>query len=98
MAVIGLTNSLAWEVGPLGIMVNSLSPGPVEGPRMTGVFQREALATGKTPEFVRQQEVSRSALQRMVTEEEIAAAVISMLHMPGMCGADIDLSAGMVAR
>ena len=37
-------------------------------------------------------------LRRMVTEEEVAAAVVAMLHMPGLCGADIDLSAGMVAR
>ena len=40
---------------------------------------------------------SRSALGRMVTEDEVGAAVVAMLAMPGMCGADIDLSAGMVA-
>ena len=41
--------------------------------------------------------VSRSALQRMVTEEEVGAAVVAMLAMPGMTGADVDLSAGMIA-
>ena len=41
--------------------------------------------------------VSRSALRRMVTEEEVGAAVVAMLAMPGMCGADVDLSAGMIA-
>jgi hypothetical protein len=34
----------------------------------------------------------------MVTEEEVAAAAVAMLNMPGLCGADIDLSAGMIAR
>ena len=34
----------------------------------------------------------------MVTEDEVAQAVIAMLSMPGLCGADIDLSAGMIAR
>ncbi len=29
--------------------------------------------------------------------DEVGAAVIAMLRMPGLCGADIDLSAGMVA-
>ena len=37
-------------------------------------------------------------LHRMLTEDEVAAAVVAMLHMPGLCAADIDLSAGMVAR
>ena len=42
--------------------------------------------------------VSRAALGRMVTEDEVGEAVRAMLRMRGLCGADIDLSAGMVAR
>ena len=34
----------------------------------------------------------------MVTEAEVGQAVVAMLGMPGLCGADVDLSAGMVAR
>jgi NAD(P)-dependent dehydrogenase (short-subunit alcohol dehydrogenase family) len=98
MAVIGLTTTLASEVGPLGVNVNTLSPGPVAGPRMSRVFQLEAQRLGITPEAAEQEFVSRSALRRMVTEEEVALAAIAMLRMPGLCGADIDLSAGMVAR
>ncbi|MEC3974474.1 SDR family NAD(P)-dependent oxidoreductase [Amycolatopsis sp. H20-H5] len=98
MAVLGLTTTLAGEVGPLGVTVNSLSPGPVEGPRMTGNFQREAVATGVTVEEAEAVFVSRAALGRMVTEDEVAAALVAMLQMPGLCAADIDLSAGMVAR
>lgn len=41
---------------------------------------------------------SRAALARMVADDEVAAAVPAMLAMPGLCAADIDLSAGMVAR
>lgn len=98
MAVIGLTTTVASEVGPLGVNVNTLSPGPVAGPRMSRVFQLEAQRLGITPEAAEQEFVSRSALRRMVTEEEVALAAIAMLRMPGLCGADIDLSAGMVAR
>ncbi len=29
---------------------------------------------------------------------QVGQAVTAMLHMPGLCGADIDLSAGMIAR
>jgi NAD(P)-dependent dehydrogenase (short-subunit alcohol dehydrogenase family) len=98
MAVIGLTATLAWEVGPLGVSVNSLSPGPVEGERMSRNFTREAAATGGTIDDAKEAFVSRSALHRMVTEDEVAAATIAMLRMPGLSGADIDLSAGMIAR
>src|SRR3954453_18472152 len=95
MAVIGLTTSLAYEVGPSGVMVNTLSPGPVSGPRMERNFRLESERTGSTPAEAEEAFVSRSALHRMVTEDEVAAAVIAMLHMPGLCAADIDLSAGM---
>jgi NAD(P)-dependent dehydrogenase (short-subunit alcohol dehydrogenase family) len=98
MAVIALTSTLAFEVGPLGVSVNTLSPGPVGGPRMDRNFALEARALGISEQEAQDAFVSRSALRRMVTEEEVATAVIAMLHMPGLCGADIDLSAGMVAR
>jgi NAD(P)-dependent dehydrogenase (short-subunit alcohol dehydrogenase family) len=98
MAVIGLTATLAYEVGPAGVSVNCLSPGPVDGPRMTRNFTLEAERTGTTYEKAEEAFLSRTALHRMLTEDEVAAAVVAMLHMPGLCGADIDLSAGMVAR
>ncbi|MGH3365765.1 MAG: SDR family NAD(P)-dependent oxidoreductase [Nocardioidaceae bacterium] len=98
MAVIGLTTTLAYEVGPAGVSVNCLSPGPVDGPRMTRNFTLEAERTGSTYEEAEEILVSRTALHRMLTEDEVAAAVVAILHMPGLCAADIDLSAGMVAR
>lgn len=98
MAVIGLTATLAHEVGPLGVTVNSLSPGPVRGPRMERNFTLEAQRTGTTPQEAEDRFVSRAALHRMVTEEEVGLAVVAMLQMPGLCGADIDLSAGVIAR
>lgn len=97
MAVIGLTSTLAFEVGAAGVRVNSLSPGPVQGPRMERNFRLEAARSGTSIDDAEQAFVSRAALGRMVTEDEVGAAVIAMLGMPGMCGADIDLSAGMVA-
>lgn len=98
MAVLGLTATLAHEVGPAGVAVNTLSPGPVDGPRMHRNFTLEAERTGRTYAEAEREFVSRSALQRMVTEEEVALAAVAMLGMPGLSGADIDLSAGMIAR
>ncbi len=98
MAVIGLTTTLAAEVGPLGVTVNSLSPGPVDSERMYRNFRLEAERTGTSYADAERAFVSRAALGRMVTETEVAQAITAMLSMPGLCAADIDLSAGMVAR
>jgi NAD(P)-dependent dehydrogenase (short-subunit alcohol dehydrogenase family) len=96
-AVIGFSTTLAWEVGPLGVTVNSLSPGPVAGPRMQRNFALESERTGTSTAALEEAFVARAALRRMVTEEEVACAVAAILNMPGLCAADIDLSAGMVA-
>jgi NAD(P)-dependent dehydrogenase (short-subunit alcohol dehydrogenase family) len=97
MAVLGLTRTLAFEAGPHGVAVNSLSPGPCRGPRMTRNFTLEAAATGKSYAEAETAFTGRAALNRLVEQEEVAAAVLAMLRMPGLCGADIDLSAGMIA-
>lgn len=97
MAVIGLTSTLAFEVGPAGVSVNTLSPGPVAGPRMERNFRLEAERSGGSIADAEEAFVSRAALGRMVTEEEVGRAVVAMLAMSGMCGADVDLSAGMIA-
>jgi NAD(P)-dependent dehydrogenase (short-subunit alcohol dehydrogenase family) len=98
MAVLGLTTTLAAEVGPLGISVNSLSPGPVRGPRMDRNFRLEAERLGVTVEAATEAFISRALLHRLVESEEVGQAVVAMLQMPGLHAADIDLSAGMVAR
>jgi NAD(P)-dependent dehydrogenase (short-subunit alcohol dehydrogenase family) len=97
MAIIGLTRTLAYECGPLGISVNSLSPGPVRGPRMARNFALEARQSGITQAQAEREFVSRAALNRLVEPGEVGAAVLAMLRMPGLCGADLDLSAGMIA-
>ncbi|MGW3094892.1 SDR family NAD(P)-dependent oxidoreductase [Streptomyces sp. NPDC001102] len=97
MALLGLTRTLAGEVGPHGVSVNSLSPGPVRGPRMDRNFRLTAELTGCSVQEAERDFASRAALGRLVEEEEVARALLAMLAMPGLCGADIDLSAGMIA-
>lgn len=98
MAVIGLTATLGAEVGLSGVRVNSLSPGPVRGPRMERNFRLEAARLGITEAAAEQAFASRAALGRLVEEDEVGRAVVAMLTMTGLHCADIDLSAGMAAR
>ncbi len=98
MAVLGLSTTLGAEVGASGVRVNTLSPGPVRGERMTRNFRLEARRLGITEQQAEQAFVGRAALGRLVEEAEVGAAVVSMLSMTGLHCADIDLSAGMAAR
>lgn len=96
MALLGLTRTLAGEVGPRGSR-STPSPGPVRGPRMDRNFRLTAELTGCTVAEAERDFASRAALGRLVEEHEVAQALVAMLAMPGLCGADIDLSAGMIA-
>lgn len=98
MAVIGLSTTLGVEVGQWGVRVNTLSPGPVRGERMARNFALQAELSGTTVQDAEREFVSRAALGRLVEESEVGEAVVAMLMMTGLHCADIDLSAGMVAR
>lgn len=97
MAVIGLTSTLAFELSPHNIMVNSLSPGPLVSERMARNFDNEARLSGRSVKDVTEEFISRAALLRMLTPEEIARSVVASLSMPGLTGSDLDLSGGMIA-
>src|ERR687897_2060609 len=75
-AVIGLTKSLAIELGPFGIRVNAICPGSVEGARMAQVARAEAITRGITEEEVRQAYVRTTSLRSFIPPEHIAAMAL----------------------
>ncbi|WP_321962094.1 SDR family oxidoreductase [Paraburkholderia sp. J7] len=74
-AVVGFTKSLALELGPQGIRVNTVLPGAVDGPRIRAVIAAKAASLGKPLEDVTRSYTSQAALGRMVTMRDIACMV-----------------------
>jgi NAD(P)-dependent dehydrogenase (short-subunit alcohol dehydrogenase family) len=74
--VIGLTKSLAIELGPDGIRVNAICPGSVAGPRIDAVFANKAAARGVEAAVVRAEALARTSLKRLVSADDIANAIV----------------------
>lgn len=71
-AIIGLMKTLAMELGPFGVRANAICPGPVEGPRMDGVIEREAAAKGVAPEVLHRAYEEGISMRSFVRAEDIA--------------------------
>jgi NAD(P)-dependent dehydrogenase (short-subunit alcohol dehydrogenase family) len=98
MGLLGLTRTLAHEVGKYGITVNLISPFLVQGPRLDGVIERLARARGMPPETVLAEMTTQSPFQRGVTEDDVAsvALFLSSSAADNMTGQDINVSAGSI--
>ncbi len=81
--VIGLTQSLAKELGPDNIRVNAILPGIVEGPRMEGVIRDRAAQLGISYDEMEAQYVTRVSLRRMVSPHDVAAMIAFLLSAAG---------------
>lgn len=74
--MIGLSHSLAAELGAYGIRVNAVAPGPIEGERINRVIAARAEAEGLPLEQVREGYLQPIPLKRMPTEQEVADMVV----------------------
>ena len=83
--VIGLTQSLAREVGSFGIRVNAVCPGAVESQMNTETMARDARRTGLTLDDVEQQILARTALGRLVQPDDVADAVVFLASDLSSC-------------
>ncbi|MEN3951223.1 SDR family NAD(P)-dependent oxidoreductase [Iodidimonas sp. SYSU 1G8] len=97
-ALRGLVKSAALDAGPHGVTVNMVAPGGVDGDRLRGEFRKSAEANGETEDEVLARFVSRSALGRLVSGEDVAAAVLHLVTGAGrmMTGQDIVVDAGTI--
>jgi len=99
--VIGLTQTLALEVGEYNIRVNCIAPGWVKGERLEKVMKDRAGATGLSYEEVYKQiidkAIAEAALGRIVTAAEVAGAAIFLAsdESSGLTGQTIGVDAGL---
>jgi NAD(P)-dependent dehydrogenase (short-subunit alcohol dehydrogenase family) len=95
--LIGFTLSLAEEVGPYGIRVNCICPGPVATKMLDGVFAERARATGLSVEQVREKYVAMTMLKRIIPPEDVAATVLFLASdaAASITGQAVDVSGGL---
>ncbi len=82
--VIGLTQSLAKELGPAGIRVNAILPGIIRGPRMEGVIRDRATQVGVPYADMEKDYLGRISLRRMTGPEDVAGMVLFLLSPAGV--------------
>jgi len=70
--VIGLTKTLAKELGPSGIRVNAICPGAVAGPRIDHVIEAQAETRGVEVKTVRDEYLRMSSLRTFIDASDIA--------------------------
>ena len=81
-AMIGLTRSLALEVGPRGVAVNAVCPAYTDTDLVTGAVERIVQRTGRSASDALHSILSDAGQSRIVTSEEVADAVLALCTAP----------------
>ncbi len=82
-AVIGLTKTLAMELGVHKIRVNALCPGSVSGERIDGVIERDAAERGLTAEQIRDVYLRQSSMRLFASAEDVANTILFLTSDKG---------------
>ncbi len=100
-ALLDVAKALSQELGPSGIRINSISPGPVATDLWLGdhgVAATVGAATGADPGGVRDSAIDSMATKRFTTPEEVAT-LVALLASPrtaNVTGSDYVIDGGLV--
>jgi len=94
--LVGLTLTLAQELGPYNIRVNVICPGPTHTGMIDSAIRARAAAVRVDVEVMSQEYIRATALKRMVLPEEVAALALFLCspESDAITGQAIDVSAG----
>lgn len=95
-AMHSMVRTLAQELGPRDIRVNSVLPGWVHGPSLDVYFDWISKERGITPADVHDEIANETALKRLVTPDDIAGAIVFLASdlSKGVTGIALDVNAG----
>lgn len=98
LGVVGLTRTLAHELGPHGISVNVVSPWLVDGERLSGVIESMARERGVSADTLRAEMTAGTVFKRTVAEADVVATTLFLCSAGAnsLTGQDINVSAGAV--
>ena len=71
-ALIGLTKTLAMELGEDGVRVNAICPGSVSGDRIMAVMVEDAEARGRSVDEIHKSYTRQSSLRKFVDARDVA--------------------------
>lgn len=73
--VVGFTKTLSMELGDLGIRVNAILPGVVEGDRIRRVFEAKAQIAATSMEAMRAAALANASIKQMIQPRQLADLV-----------------------
>lgn len=99
MAVIGLTRTLAFELGDDDVTVNAICPGATKGPRIEDVIEQQAERRDISYDAAKQQVFTDEAALGQLTEPDDVAEMVAYLaseYGEHLTAQDINVDAGTV--
>lgn len=94
--VLGLVRSAAAETARTGVTINAVCPGYVDTPMTDATVQGIVAKTGRTVEQARAALDAKQPINRLITPDEVADAVLLCVHNGAITGQGINVDGGAI--